>query len=147
MNIVRWTPWREMETFNNHFNRFFDESFLSNRWLTDKSGGSDWNPRVDVYEKEDAIILKAELPGMNKKDIDIDIEDRVLTLRGERSLDDEVTDESYYRRERVYGKFHRAFRLPADVEPEKIKADFKDGILNVNIPKPEEKKPKKISVH
>ena len=147
MNIVKWTPWREMATLNNRFNRFFDDLVFSNRWLTDELGGSDWNPVVDIFENDDGIVIKAELPGMDKKDSDIDIDDRVLTLKGERTHEKEVKEENYYRRERAHGKFHRAFRLPADVDHEKVKADFKDGILKIEIPKPEERKPKKISVH
>ena len=92
-------------------------------------------------------MIKAELPGVDKKDIKIDLKDRLLTLSGERSYDNEVKEENYYRRERSYGKFQRAFTLPADVDSEKIKAEFKDGVLEIEVPKPEEKKAKQVTVH
>ena len=111
------------------------------------SKDSSWNPRVDIYEDEDAIVLKAELPGVKKDNIVVDVEGRVLTLKGERSSDNEVKEESYYRRERTFGSFERRFNLPDNVDPEKITADYKDGILKLGIPKPDENKPRQITVH
>ena len=108
---------------------------------------TDWNPVVDIYDNDDAIVIKAELPGIDKKDISIDLKDGVLTLEGERSYDNEVKEENYHRKERAYGKFHRSFRLPENVDVDNIKADYKDGILKIDIPKPEEVKPKKVEVH
>jgi HSP20 family protein len=102
---------------------------------------------VDIFDKDEAIVIKAELPGMEKKDIAIDMKDGVLTLKGERFHEEEVKEENYYRKERTSGKFHRAFKMPEDVDPEKIKADFKNGVLTIDIPKPEERKPRKITVH
>ena len=120
-------------------------------WLTgrmdDDTGMGRWNPAVDLYEKDDHFVIKAELPGVDKKDIAIDLKDRVLTLSGERSYENEVKEESYYRRERSYGKFQRAFTLPADVDSDKIKAEFKDGLLQIEVPKPEEQKPKQVTIH
>jgi HSP20 family protein len=115
----------------------FDEGMLS--W--------GWNPVVDIYDNDDNIVIKAELPGVKKKDIEVDIKDRVLTLKGERTADNEVKEDNYYRRESTYGRFERSFTLPAEVDPGKVKADFKDGILKVEVPKPEHKKPKQITVH
>jgi HSP20 family protein len=106
-----------------------------------------WSPVVDVYDNGDNIVIKAELPGVDKKNIEIDLKDHVLTLKGERSYENEVKEENYYRKERAFGKFHRSFSLLADVDTEKIKADFSDGVLKIDIPKPEEKKPKQITVH
>jgi HSP20 family protein len=147
MNLVRWNPWGEMEALEGRFNRFFNEAFFPKAMLGDESGLAHWNPRVDIYDNDNAFVIKAELPGVEKKDIEVDLKDHVLTLKGERSYENEVKEENYYRKERSFGKFHRAFSLPADLDPDKIKADFKDGILKIDIPKPEEKKPKKISVH
>jgi HSP20 family protein len=112
-------------------------------------GLSMWNqyPTVDIYDSDEHIIITAELPGIHKKDIVIDVKDGVLTLKGERSSDNEIKEENYYCRERTFGKFERVFRLPSDVDPEKISADYKDGILKIGIPKPEGKKPKQIAVH
>jgi HSP20 family protein len=106
-----------------------------------------WYPVVDMYEEDNSFVIKAELPGMDKKDISVDVKDRILTLKGERNYDNEVKEENYYRRERSYGKFQRTFTLPVDVEPDKIKADFKDGLLKIEVPKPEEHKPKEITIH
>ena len=105
----------------------------------------DWLPVVDIYDNDDTIVIKAELPGVDKKDVEVDVNGRILTLKGERATDNEVKTDDYYRRERSFGKFERSFTLPADVDPDKIKADFKDGILKLNIPKPETHKPKQIS--
>ncbi|MBW2338575.1 MAG: Hsp20/alpha crystallin family protein, partial [Deltaproteobacteria bacterium] len=104
-------------------------------------------PVVDLYEKDDHFMIKAELPGVNKDAIKIDLQDRLLTLSGERTYDNEVKEENYYRRERSYGKFQRAFTLPADVDSDKIKAEFKDGLLQIEVPKPEEKKAKQVTIH
>jgi HSP20 family protein len=106
-----------------------------------------WTPVVDIYDNDDAIVIKAELPGVDKKDIVVDVDGGRLTLRGERSSENEVKEDSYHRRERAYGKFERVFTLPAEVDPDMIEADYRDGILKINIPKPEEKKPKQITVH
>jgi HSP20 family protein len=135
-----------MTTLQNRFNRVFDDPFFRIGRLDDDSMGM-WNPKVDLYEKDDNFVIKAELPGVDKKDITIDLKDRVLTLSGERSYDNEVEEENYYRRERSYGKFQRAFTLPADVDSDKIKAEFKDGVLQVEVPKPEEQKPKQVTIH
>jgi HSP20 family protein len=125
----------------------FDDVFYPiNRDEVELSMGS-WNPVVDVYDNDDSIVIKAELPGIDKEGIEIDVKDRVLTLKGERSSESEVKDDNYYRRERSFGKFERAFNLPADVDPDKIKADYKDGVLKIDIPKPEEKKPRQITIH
>jgi HSP20 family protein len=101
---------------------------------------------VDIYEKGDWIVVQAELPGVAKEDITIDVKDRVLTLRGERKLDREIKEDSYYRRERAYGRFARSFTVPAGVNPDSIKAEFKDGLLNVHIPKPLEQKQRQIDI-
>jgi HSP20 family protein len=102
---------------------------------------------VDIYETDDAIVIKADLPGVTKEGISIDVKDRVLTIRGERSDEKEVKEEKFYRKERVYGKFQRAFNLPDTVDAETIDASFKDGVLKVEVPKPEQAKPKQIAVH
>ena len=147
MNLVKWSPWREMPALHNRFNRLFDDPFFSIGRMADESGLGNWNPAVDLYEKDDHYMIKAELPGVDKKDIKIDLKDRLLTLSGERSYDNEVNEENYYHRERSYGRFQRVFTLPADVDSEKIKAKYKDGVLEIEVPKPEEKKAKQVTVH
>jgi len=146
MQLVKWNPMRDMLSFNNRADRIFNDFLYPSRGMQ-MSKDSSWNPRVDIYEDEDAIVLKAELPGVEKDNIVVDVEGRVLTLKGERSSDNEVQEESYYRRERTFGSFERRFNLPDNVDPEKITADYKDGILKLGIPKPEENKPRQITVH
>jgi HSP20 family protein len=147
MNLVKWNPSREMPTIHNRINRLFDDPFFRIGRLADDDSRGMWNPAVDLYEKDDHFVIKAELPGVDKNDIKVDLKDRVLTLSGERTHDNEVKEENYYRQERSYGKFQRVFRLPADVDSDKIKAEFKDGVLQVEVPKPEEKKAKQVTVH
>jgi len=147
MELIRWNPSRDMFSLRHQMNHLFDDAFGS--VIRGDSRLSVWNryPTVDIYDNDKHIVIKAELPGIDKKDIVIDVKDGVLTLKGERSFDNEIKEEKYYCRERMFGKFERVFRLPADVDPEKISADYKDGILKIDIPKPEEQQPKKITVH
>ena len=147
MELIKWNPMNEMFGFRRPFNRMFDDFFLPRVTAEDESLTWGWNPVVDIYDNDDKIVIKAELPGVNKKDIEVDIKDRVLTLKGERKADNEVKEDNYYRRESTYGRFERSFTLPAEVDPDKVKADFKDGILKVDVPKPEHKKPKQVTVH
>jgi HSP20 family protein len=105
-----------------------------------------WTPAVDVYETKDAVRVKAEIPGMKKEDIDLAVQGDTLILRGERKEESERKDENYYRVERTYGQFQRAITLPCPVKAEEVKAAYKDGILEVNLPKKEEAKPKQIQV-
>src|SRR6185295_19544889 len=148
MAIVRWEPFREMVTIQDRMNRIFDEAFRANRGTGSEEDYAlaSWAPAVDIYEQEGNIVLKAELPGVDPKDVDVRVENNVLTLRGERKLDSEVKRESYHRVERAYGSFSRSFTLPNVVDTEKIKADYRDGVLRVNLPKREEAKAKQISI-
>ena len=147
MNLVRWNPLGEMTAMQNRINRWFNDPFWPTGRMDGETGMGMWNPAVDLYEKDDHFVIKAELPGVSKKDIAIDLKDRVLTLSGQRSYDNEVKEENYYRRERSYGKFQRAFTLPADVDSDKITAEFNDGLLQIEVPKPEQQKPKKVTIH
>ena len=147
MNLVRWNPMKEMFSLSDRMNKMFDGFFYpttrDNEWMS----MWDWNPAVDIYDKDDHIVIKAEIPGVDKKDITVDIKDRVLTLKGERSSDNEEKKDNFYRRERTFGKFERSFSLPAQVDLDKVKADYKDGILKIEIPKPEGQKPKEVTIH
>ncbi|MCF8069085.1 MAG: Hsp20/alpha crystallin family protein [Desulfobacterales bacterium] len=147
MELVRFNPTKNLFSLNSHVNRMFEDFWKPAVKSDEEACLCNWDPAVDIYDNEDKIVLKAELPGVDKKDISIDVKGKVLTLRGERSSDNEVKEDSYYRRERTFGKFERAFNLVAEVDPEKIKADFKDGILKIEIPKPEAPKPKQITIH
>ena len=147
MQLIRWNPIREMYNFRHRINHMFDNVFYPAR--EGDEALSMWNlkPAVDVYDNDNNIVIKAELPGMDKKDIVVHVNGRFLTLKGERSSENEVKEDKYHRRERSYGKFERVFTLPAEVDPDKITADYKDGILKIDIPKPEGQKPKEITVH
>ena len=146
MNIMRWNPWNEVSALQDRINRLFEDSFPAQRASANEPLPGEWQPVVDVFDTEDAILVQAELPGLKKEDISIEVKENVLTLKGERNEDKEVKAENYYRRERCFGRFQRSFNLPAAVDPEKIVASYKDGVLKVKITKPEEKKPKQIEI-
>ena len=147
MELVRFNPRRSLYGLRHPFDSVFDDFFYPSREREAHLSGMNWNPKVDVYEEKDSFVVKAELPGVAKEDISLDVEDRVMTLKGETEQDNEVKEENYYRRERVSGSFERAFTLPADVDPESINAEYKDGVLTVTIPKPEKQKSKQVTVH
>jgi len=146
MTIVKWDPFRDVAVLQDRINRIFDESFTRTADMDDDISMSAWKPTVDIYETDEAIILKAELPGIRKEDVSVEVKDNTLTLRGERAEDKDIKEESYFRKERCFGTFSRTFNLQHRVQPDKIKAKFKDGILEIEIPKPEEEKPKQVKV-
>jgi len=149
MAIVRWEPFRDLMTVQERMNRIFDDAF---RGVSGRGGeddwalGGTWAPPVDIYEQDGNLVLKAELPGVDPKDVDVRVENNVLTLTGERKFENEVKREQYHRVERAYGRFSRSFTLPNVVDTANIKAEFKDGLLRVVMPKREEAKPKQISI-
>lgn len=147
MQLVKWNPTRDLFSLRRHMNGLFDDFFYPTRRNESDENLWNWNPAVDIYEDGDNIVVKAEVPGMDKESISVDVKDRALTLKGERSEDKEVNEESYFRRERTYGRFERVFTLPADVKTDEIKAEYKDGVLKVMVPKPEKQKPKQITIH
>jgi HSP20 family protein len=126
-------------------NRLFNDA--GRGWRPDEpSATTTWSPAVDIYETEGEIIVKAELPGVDRKDISLNLEKNVLTLKGERKFEKETKEENYHRIERAYGGFSRSFAIPATVDEEKIRADYKDGILKIALPKKEQIKPKQIQI-
>jgi HSP20 family protein len=148
MAVVRWEPFRDLLTLQERMNRMFNESYRGRGASEDDwSLGGSWAPAVDIYEHEGNIVLTAELPGVDPKDVDVRVENNVLTLRGERKWNTDVQRESYHRVERAYGSFTRSFTLPNVVDTTNIKADFKDGMLRLVLPKREEAKPKQISIN
>ncbi len=152
MNLVRYNPNNRLRTagnmapsiFDDFFSDFFspaafrgkDDNFLTNREL-----------KVDIYEKGDTIVINAELPGVAKEDISVDIKGKLVTLGGERKSDEEIKEDNCYRRERRYGKFERTFNLPFEVNSDSVKATYSNGVLRLDIPKPEEQVAKKITVN
>ena len=147
MDLIQWNPLREMVSLRERMNRLFDDSWFRTDGYGDDVAMGMWSPAVDMFEKDDHLVIKAELPGMEKKDINLDLKDGVLTLRGERKHENEIKDENFYRREMSYGKFVRTFSLPSDVDPDKINAEFQNGLLTIEVPKPEQHKPKQITVN
>ena len=142
MALVRWDPTTTVPTLRDRVNHLFEDMFPE---IREHIGLMDWRPSVDTYEKEDAIVVKAELPGVKKEDVDIDVSNNVLTIKGERHYDD-VKNEDYYRRERFHGKFQRAFTLPDNVDTSNIDAGYNDGVLEITVPKTEETQTKKIEI-
>ena len=149
-NITRWNPFAELTSLHDRFNELFTPPLAGLRDLVPRGEQplmtANFVPPVDVYEDEQYITLKAELPGMEEKDIEITVENNVLTFTGERKMEIEEKKENFHRVERSYGRFVRSFTLPNTVDPENIKAEFTNGILKVTLMKREEAKPKKISV-
>ena len=150
MSIVKWSPYRELETMRRNMDKLFGEVFET----TPRRDWPLWSrlkpeivvPNIDMFDKKDKIIVKAELPGMTKDHIDLTINEGSLTLKGEVKKEEEVKEEDYYSQERSYGSFTRTIVLPAAVDETKAKAKFKDGILEITLPKKEEAKPKEIKV-
>jgi HSP20 family protein len=145
MAISRWDPFRDLGLLQDRMNRMFDDA--GRGWRADEpSATTTWSPAVDIYETENEIMVQAELPGVDRKDITLNLENNVLTLKGERRFEKETKQENYHRIERSYGGFSRAFSIPAIVDEEKIRADYKDGILKIALPKKELVKPKQIKI-
>ena len=143
MALVRWEPMRELNTLQSEMNRLFNTFF-------DEGGNGQtrrrWAPAVDLFEREDSLVLKADLPGLGEDDVQIEVRDNVLTISGERRADFEDKQNGYYRVERSFGSFSRSLTLPEGVDAEQIKASFDNGVLEVTIPKPEERKPRRIEI-
>lgn len=145
MALIRWEPVRELNTLQSEMNRLFNTLFDA---PVPGDGGAvrRWIPAMDLVETEDDFVLRADLPGLSEGDVNIELEDNVLTLSGERKSEHEERKEGYYRVERASGTFARSLTLPEGVNPEGIKASFDRGVLEVRIPKPEERKPRKVAI-
>ena len=141
--IRPWRPLRDLEEIERNFGDFFGRPAVWRRIPMMEMG---WSPAVEVFEKEDKYIVKAELPGVKEEDMDVSVEGETLTIKGEKKSESEVKEDDYYRCERSYGSFYRSIALPATVDTKKIEASFEDGVLEVIIPKAAEVKPKKITV-
>lgn len=152
MALIPWSTYRDWEPFTglrhvqDQFNRLFEETFGNYPVAGKEALDRVWSPPVDIYEDNDTIVVKAELPGVRKEDVSIEIKDNVLSLTGERKHEEEVKKESYHRMERVYGKFSRSFSLPDSVKIDGIKAQYKDGVLEIILPKAEKSKPRSIPI-
>ena len=146
MAIVRWEPFRDLLATQKEFDRLFREAFTPGFGEGELSTRT-WAPPVDIFENENNIVLKAELPGVEPKDVEVRVEDNTLYLKGERKFEKETKEENYHRIERAYGSFARSFSLPSSIDAEKVAADYKDGLLTLTLPKREEAKPKTIKIN
>ncbi len=148
MAIVRWEPFRDLLAMQDRMSRLFNETFGRDvpLYREETASLSRWAPAVDVYETGNHLVVKAELPGVDPKDLEVHIEDNTLFLKGERKLEKEVKEENYHRMERSYGSFTRSFALPGSVDAENTSAEFKDGVLTLTMPKREEAKRKTIKI-
>lgn len=145
MAVVRWDPFRDLNVLQDRMNRLFEDAGRNYRG-DEPAATTSWSPAVDIFETESEIVVKAELPGMERKDITLNLEKNVLTLRGERRFQKETKEENYHRIERSYGGFSRSFSIPATVDEERISAEYKDGVLKIVLPKKEQAKPKQIRI-
>ena len=143
-SIIRWDPFRNISTLQDQVNRLFESSFQGK---ADNSELTVWAPAVDIYETENELVLKADLPDINEKDLDVRVENNMLTIRGERKFEEKVKEDNYLRVERSYGSFSRSFSLPTTVNTEAIKAQYTNGVLTVELPKRAESKPKQVKVN
>src|SRR5947209_4782751 len=143
MNLIHWQPLREYSNLSERVNRMLGDPFFRFEPLESAAG---WIPPVDIEEEGDRVVVRAEIPGVSRDDIDVSVENGTLTLRGEKKQEREVNAENAYRLERFYGSFSRSFVLPTQINAEQIKATYKDGVLEVVLPKAEEARPKRIKV-
>lgn len=142
MNMIRWNPQRDMMSFKRQFDKLFRD------WDEEApTRTAFWKPAVDIFETKDSLVMKVELPGVSKEDVKIDLDNQILTISGERKFENEVKEEDYHRIERAYGQFQRSFTLPNKVDAERIEASYREGLLEVVLPKKEEAKPRQIEVN
>ncbi len=145
MKLRLWEPFERVRPFTKEWEEWINEA---SKAMSPREGldNATWTPKVDVVENEDSYVVNADIPGMNKEDIKIDIDDNTLTIKGEKKLENKEEKENYIRIERSYGSFFRTFALSENVDRENIKANYKDGVLELTLPKKEEAKPKQIEV-
>jgi len=145
MAIIRWDPFRDLVTIRDKMNRMFEDA-VTQRGEEKELVSSSWAPSVDIYEDESQLVLTAEVPGLTEKDVEIKIEDNVLSLQGERKLEKETRQENYHRIERAYGSFYRSFTLPNYIDQDKIRAEHENGVVKITMPKKSELKPRKVKI-
>jgi len=145
MAIIKWDPFRDLITLREKMNRLFEDAFTSRGEEKDLVSSA-WTPAVDIFETENELILTAEVPGIDEKDIEIKIEDNTLSLKGERKFEKETKEENYHRIERAYGSFYRSFTLPNYIDQDKIHAEHENGVLRITMPKKSELKPRKVKI-
>jgi len=142
--ITRRDPFLNLSNWQDQVNRIYEATFPGH---SEGSALTSWAPAVDIYETENELVMKADLPDINEKDLDVRVENNMLTIRGERKFEQKVKEENYLRIERTYGSFSRSFSLPNTVSTETIKAEYKNGVLTVEMPKRAESKPKQVKIN
>ena len=147
MALVKWDPFRDVAELQNRINHMFEDSFGRSKDREDEMNMYAWRPVVDIYETETGIALAVELPGISKENVSVEVKENILTLKGERRANPDIKEDNYYRQERCYGTFQRSFTLHHNIQPNLIKAKFKDGVLEIEIPRPEDEQPKPITVN
>ena len=147
MALIRWEPARELQTIQQEMNRLFG-TFFDSPVVAGSNGesGRRWIPAMDLVERDGEYVLRADLPGVDEKDVNVELDDNVLTISGERRSEHEQRKQGYYRVERASGRFSRSLTVPEGVDPQSIRANFENGVLDVRIPKPEERKPLKVAI-
>jgi HSP20 family protein len=146
MALIRWEPVRELNTLQGEMNRLFNTLFDTPPQNGGAAAVRRWIPAMDLVETDEEFVLRADLPGLSQEDVNVELEDNVLTVSGERKSEHEERKEGYYRVERASGAFSRSLTLPEGVDASAIKAGFDKGVLEVRIPKPEERKPRKVAI-
>lgn len=141
-----WDPFRDLETIQKEMNRMFDSSLV--RWPSRDAGLLEgaWSPAIDIYDSKDNVLVKADIPGMNKDEIEVSVHGDTLILKGQKKQEKETKEKDFVRTERFYGVFNRAIHLPGQVDADKVDATYKNGVLELVLPKKEESKPKQLKI-
>ncbi len=147
MALIRWEPTRELQTIQQEMNRLFGTAFDAQAGAGSGAGQNRWVPAMDLVEEGDHFVLRADLPGIDEDAVSVEVEDNVLTISGSRKSEHEARKEGYHRIERSFGSFSRSLTLPEGVDAESIEASFKNGVLEVRVPKPEQRKPRRVAIN
>jgi HSP20 family protein len=147
MSLVRWDPFKNIVTLQDRINRLFEDAFPRATEEAEDLPAYAWRPLADIFETESGVTILLDLPGVDKENVSVEVKENILTITGNRSVEKDVDDSSYYRRERTCGSFQRSFAMRSAIAPDKIKASFKSGVLKIELTKPEEEKPRQVSVN
>lgn len=146
MTVGKWDPFSNLTTLQDRINRLFDDAFPQSAGPDEEMATATWRPLVDIYETENGVTLQVDLPGVDKEAVSVEIKDNILTIKGQRAIETAVDDDQYYRRERRCGSFQRAFAMRSPVAPDAIKASFKNGVLKIDLPRPEQEQLRPVTV-
>lgn len=146
MTVIKWDPFKNIVLLQDRINRLFNDAFPQTPGEDEELSETAWRPPADIYDSPEGVVIQLDLPGVEKQDVSVEIKNNRMIIRGIRQAGGDIAREQYYRRERLNGPFQRSFALRATVSPDSIKASFKNGVLTITVPNPEEEKPRKISV-